>query len=533
MRVARHLPATPTTPRQSAYFQELEPFNSKPHPGWMHLFRHTSARGNTSDCKVTRRSHSTFARPQGVLDLMENSWFGPDAATASPQDSNLSVHDSADSFGGAHRHQYRKLHSQGGQPSHAHPRQAAGAHPSYSSPTGTVQGARQQTAATHTAQITHQATEPQSFTDAGQQDAKLGTWAHRQIRFPWPRKTAELFDSAGSRNGTATTDMGSPSAVSTPTKIPKAPSTPSPLPPPNMQKPPPSPRQPSTDLPSKPSSAGDEDTKLVEAAWRWRFGRRWVQEQAKQFDPDFQNEDAEEEWDDALGYLDACGPGFNLIARTSSEFGENHAKNHSLVSQDSGVSKSLNSLLLDEGSFSQHESALREAAKQEDKQGVVAIAKKAHDLYKQQQEIQKRADQRWEGAAQQGTAWLGQALDPVRIDVLGKFTFALVKVENRQGSSRLLVRGRPGCSQAALVQDVENEMANKMATKKLPKATITLVGSGIMQWSKDKQIDVIQGTLAVGGGNIRSNADVAHVAGSLIRSALPMHYHITVNGGRI
>lgn len=41
------------------------------------------------------------------------------------------------------------------------------------------------------------------------------------------------------------------------------------------------------------------------------------------------------------------------------------------------------------------------------------------------------------------------------------------------------------------------------------------------------------GVLALGGGNIRSKADVAHVAGSLIRSALPMHYHITVNGGRI
>ena len=80
-----------------------------------------------------------------------------------------------------------------------------------------------------------------------------------------------------------------------------------------------------------------------------------MQEHAKQFDPDFKNEDAEEEWDDALGYLDACGPGFNLIARTSSEFSEHHARNHSLVSQDSGVSKSLNSLLLDEGSFSQHE----------------------------------------------------------------------------------------------------------------------------------------------------------------------------------
>jgi hypothetical protein len=65
---------------------------------------------------------------------------------------------------------------------------------------------------------------------------------------------------------------------------------------------------------------------------------------------------------------------------------------------------------------------------------------------------------RWEGAAQRGTAWLGQALDPVRIEVQGKFTFVLVKVENRQGSSRLLVRGRQGCSQAALMQDVEKEV---------------------------------------------------------------------------
>ena len=40
------------------------------------------------------------------------------------------------------------------------------------------------------------------------------------------------------------------------------------------------------------------------------------------------------------------------------------------------------------------QSALRDAAKQDDKQGVFAIAKKANDLYKQQQEIQKRADQR-------------------------------------------------------------------------------------------------------------------------------------------
>lgn len=33
--------------------------------------------------------------------------------------------------------------------------------------------------------------------------------------------------------------------------------------------------------------------------------------------------------------------------------------------------------------------------------------------------------------------------------------------------------------------------------------------------------------------HIKSKADVAHVAGALIRATLPMHYHITVNGSRI
>ncbi len=41
------------------------------------------------------------------------------------------------------------------------------------------------------------------------------------------------------------------------------------------------------------------------------------------------------------------------------------------------------------------QSALGDAAKQDGTQGVVAIAKKAQDLYRQQQEIQKKADQRY------------------------------------------------------------------------------------------------------------------------------------------
>jgi len=36
-------------------------------------------------------------------------------------------------------------------------------------------------------------------------------------------------------------------------------------------------------------------------------------------------------------------------------------------------------------------------------------------------------------------------------------------------------------------------MSEKIAVKKLPTASISLLGSGVMQWSKDKQIDVMQG----------------------------------------
>lgn len=532
MRVAHYPVASPALPSQSAY-HELEPYVQKPHPGWMNLFRYHHSGHGASDANVARRSLSTVARPQGVLDLMENSWFGPDAAGSQSPESYLSVHDSANSFGGAGKSKFRKANSVGApQARSSHNREVHAASTS-GRQTGTARGAHQE--AVPAARVSGAKKTQHDPSDA--QDAKLGTWANRQIRFPWPRKTAGLFDSAGSRHGSASTDVGSPSAVSTPTNIPGSPSTSSPLQPPSVQKPPRTPRRVSTDVApnqapgSRQSSIDEDESKVVEAAWRWRFGRRWVQEQAQQFDP----EDAEEEWDDALKYLEACGPGFNLIARTSSEFGPESrlARTHSLVSQDSG-SKSLNTLLLDDQSYSHCESALRDAAKQDGNQGVVAIAKKANDLYKQQQEIQKKADQRWEGAAQCGTAWLGHALDPVRIEVAGKFTFVLVKMENRQGSSRLLVRGRYGCSQAVLMHDFDKEMAEKAAVKKLPPVSISLLGSGVMHWSKDKQIDVIHGSIAVGrDGSVRTKADVAHVAGALIRSALPMNYHITVNGDRI
>jgi len=74
MRVAQYRVALPAVPCNSAY-QEHEPYSIRAHPGWMNLFKHHHKGNDATDAKVARRSQSTVTRPQGVLDLMENSWY--------------------------------------------------------------------------------------------------------------------------------------------------------------------------------------------------------------------------------------------------------------------------------------------------------------------------------------------------------------------------------------------------------------------------------------------------------------------------
>lgn len=75
MRVAQYRVVLTTAPGNPAY-QEHELHSTRAHPGWMKLFKHhQNTVDGASDTKVARRTQSSVARPQGVLDLMENSWY--------------------------------------------------------------------------------------------------------------------------------------------------------------------------------------------------------------------------------------------------------------------------------------------------------------------------------------------------------------------------------------------------------------------------------------------------------------------------
>ncbi|KAK9843420.1 hypothetical protein WJX81_001473 [Elliptochloris bilobata] len=276
------------------------------------------------------------------------------------------------------------------------------------------------------------------------------------------------------------------------------------------------------------SGEGDEDEAAVrQAAWRWRFNRRWVQEQARQLDPEYGLQAGDEDgWDEALGYLDACGPGWHLqIARTTSE--EFNLSSSSLVSTGSGLS----TVLLGDSARNERPLAgrserppgeLGEATK-----GIVQVARKAADLYQQQQAIEQLVTQRWDSASNGG--WPVQQLPAVQIDKFGRFPFVLAKAGDRLGAKKLLVRGRNGATEAQLVNGILKEVLGACAKQRLPPADVSVLGSGTMEWcrERDRLINVMAGKVVPGGDrSIQSRADVARLAAALTRASLPMQHRV-------
>ncbi|CAL8467141.1 g6677 [Coccomyxa elongata] len=276
----------------------------------------------------------------------------------------------------------------------------------------------------------------------------------------------------------------------------------------------------------------DDEEKLRQAAWRWRFNRRWAQEQARQMDPQYGLQAGDEDgWDEALGYMDACGPGWHLqIARTTSDDG---LANSSLISHASGLStcflgdsqRSRTLATTGDGS------GMGEATK-----GIVQVARKAANLYEHQQAIEDQVRERWDSASHAGMNWAGQELPAVQIDKFGRFPFVLVKLSDRLAGSKLLVRGKNGRSEMQLVSAVTKEVLGITSRGRLPQASVTLMGSGSMEWirERDRVINVSAGKVVSGlDGSIHSKEDVARLTAALTRASLPMHYRVTIEGEKV
>lgn len=266
------------------------------------------------------------------------------------------------------------------------------------------------------------------------------------------------------------------------------------------------------------TSETDDEDAARQAAWRWRFNRRWANEQSRQLGPRPTDDDEQDNWDEALGFLDACGPvSRGHIARTVSA---EHGLGASLRSHGSGLSGGW----LEE---SQREGLLKEHADMDATRAVAAVARRAQDLFRQQQQIEREVEQRWDST--RGGAWVGGHMPAASMDKFGRCPFVLARVAERgTGPQRLLIRSAQDCSPQRLFADVSVEAQHVRAAHNLPPVKVELLGAGSLHWAggRDNSVSVHPGSTT--DAKRYSVDDVARLAANVLRGSLPMHQRITV-----
>eukprot|EP00887_Chlorella_sp_A99_P005514 scaffold1.g5514.t1 len=336
------------------------------------------------------------------------------------------------------------------------------------------------------------------------------------------------------------------------------------------------------------TSVNSEDAR--EAAWRWRFSRKWEAEQLRCADGGAASYASNDDLA-ALEYTRACGVGANMQflnaggrgARTPSGLGgpdrtvsgnlallDADASLHSLggFSEDwmspggsqhgpsqygpaVGVGIGAGGPLRRTGSGS---AAAPLAARgggggglPDATAGLLRLASKSRALLQQQEAIEEAAAALWEASASAGAGWAGRDLPPVQIDQWGCFRYDVLRVSDGLGThQKFLVRGRNGDSTTKAVEEVHKQVAAVRRKQQLPPVSVEVVARGTMEWREDTGRDLIissapgsspsfgSGSGTRSGSPVRSGKpmpDLCGLTASLVRQALPCHFHVTVAGG--
>ena len=117
----------------------------------------------------------------------------------------------------------------------------------------------------------------------------------------------------------------------------------------------------------------------------------------------------------------------------------------------------------------------------------------------------------------------------------GKFRWVLVRVSDRGGRQKLLVRGKNACDDRQAFSGLEQEVARVAVQHRLPGPRLEMLGQGWMEWQRDKErrLAVQANTLhsaAAQDNRLQHVKDLARMVAQLARSSLPGTFFITANG---
>lgn len=370
-----------------------------------------------------------------------------------------------------------------------------------------------------------QPVQQQQRQDARGEGMQLGTWADRKRVFSEHLRQEEATqerEQGGQRRGPQGDPVGSAAAGPQQQGAWQRPQQQAPASSPPQRVPSSHALRRDAHLHRQQSSTSTESDSELHAAWRWRFSRKWQMEQAKQFDPEFGKDGGDEDdFEAALKYMDAV-EGLNLQMRTVSMGNSLSVGEHSM----SMLSPSLSHGMLLDGSVAN--SLLREEAGDTSAtQHIQQIARTAQHLLKHQQEIERQVSERWSAAGgpppPAAASAILQSVPAVQLDSWGNFSFVLVRLTDRQGRQKLIVRGKNGCQEQQVFRMLEQEVASQAVQHRQSSPRLELLGSGTMEWSRDRDRCLkVNGTKlhTCTDPRLQTVADVAFLAGAVAQSSL-------------
>jgi hypothetical protein len=277
----------------------------------------------------------------------------------------------------------------------------------------------------------------------------------------------------------------------------------------------------------------------IQAAWKWRFSRKWQKEQLRQLEGATSIEPGDDdEWSTALDYMSAAAGGLNLQFGRTMSLLEDHGE-----CLDPNLSQSMSSFLL-EASLSRGESlafsqgttgTLEQTTTPMASRHIAQAVHKAEQLMAHQQEIEKAVAEQWQKHESQ-QPWAAQSIPAVNIDSWGTFSFVLARVMDfASGRQKLIIRGRNRFSVKQGGDALQQEVTAEALNRRLSVPKVDILGSGKIEWSRERDRCLIITGSAVHSAldtRLKRKEDVGRVAGALVRTGLPaLHTVIVADGG--
>ncbi|GFR49603.1 hypothetical protein Agub_g11673 [Astrephomene gubernaculifera] len=338
--------------------------------------------------------------------------------------------------------------------------------------------------------------------------------------------------------------------------------------------------------PSQQQQPPPQDTEALiqEAAWRWRFTRRWQAEQART-EPERAGSLTTDQMDEALAYLNATGA--TTTTSVSVQIGAHAGRGaHNRGRGGPGAGASTEGSLLVQsllggtlgggpstlggewplgacsgsGSFTSGPRILGRQGSGEllaASREVASLNRRAVVALQQQLECELQADRRVQESLAQGPPWVGHLIPVVQIDEWGSFRFLMLKLQDRSGRAagserqRILIRGHNYCSEGQLVEECNREILSLSQKHAVPMETPTVMGGGVMEWRRDRDRHLhlhsgfvmdrslpaaamglggagMAGAAAAAAGRPASAMDLLNLAAAVVRQSFPPTYKITV-----